>query len=198
MKIIKLLILFIPFFIISCATADIAVDREAMKSIKTVAIAPFTANLDLNKGILTGAEGNFRSALLKLKYQVVERERINALLKEKELAMTGVTTENAKSIGAMLGADAILIGEILTYEESRREVEDFQTKKVSVRTFYKFQIIVRLVDVSTGAVILTIKNASPEVMQDKALMGFSSLDSYRNLVLNDMEGELVDAMRKKK
>jgi len=194
----KLTILFIPLFVLSCATSDIAVDREAMKSIKTVAIAPFTSIPDLKKGILSEAEGNFRAALVELKYKVVEREKLNAILKEKELAMTGVTAENAKSIGALLGADAILIGEVISYDESQREAEDFHTKKVEVKTFYKFQIIVRLVDVSTGAVILTIKNSQPEVMQDKALMGFSSLDSYRNLVLNSMEKELVDAMKKKR
>jgi hypothetical protein len=194
----KLTILLIPMFILSCATADIAVDKEAMKSIKTVAIAPFTSIADLKKGILSEAEGNFRSALVKLNYKVVERERLNALLKEKELAMTGVTTENAKSIGAMLGADAILIGEILAYSESEREVQDFQTKKIEMKTFYKFQIIVRLVDASTGSIILTIKNTTPEAMQSKELSGFSSLDSYRSLVLNDMESELVDAMKKKK
>jgi curli biogenesis system outer membrane secretion channel CsgG len=193
----KITILLIPFFIISCATSDIAVDREAMKSIKTVAIAPFTSADELKKGILTEAEGNFRSALIKLNYKIVEREKLNALLKEKELSMAGVTTENARSIGAMLGADAILIGEIISYDESQREVQDFQSKKIEIKTFYKFQIIVRLVDVSTGAIILTIKNASPEAMQSKELSGYSSLDSYRILVLNQMESELVDAMKKK-
>lgn len=193
----KLLILFIPLFLISCATSDIAVDREAMKSIKTVAIAPFTSIPDLNKGILSEAEGNFRSALVELKYKVVEREKLNALLKEKELAMTGVTAENAKSIGTMLGADAVLVGEVLAYDESQREAEDFQTKKIEVKTFYRFQIIVRLVDVSTGSVILTVKNSQPEVMQEKSLLAYSSLDSYRNLVLNNMESELVQAMKKK-
>ncbi len=194
----KLSILLIPIFILSCATSDIAVDKKAMKSIKTVAIAPFTTIIDLKKGILSEAEGNFRSALVKLKYKVVEREKLNALLKEKELAMAGVTEENAKTIGAMLGADAVLVGEIIEYNESQRESEDFQTKKVEVKTFYKFQIIVRLVDVSTGAIILTVKNAQSEVMQDKALPAFSSLDSYLNLVLNNMESELVEAMKKKK
>lgn len=193
----KLSILFIPVFILSCATADIAVDKKSMKSIKTVAIAPFTSIVEVKKGILNEAEGNFRSALVKLKYKVVEREKLNALLKEKELAMTGITEENAKTIGAMLGADAVLIGEILSYEESEREVQDFETKKVEVKTFYKFQIVVRLVDVSSGAIILTVKNASPEAMQDKELSGFSSLDSYRILVLNNMESELVGAMKKK-
>jgi len=193
----KLSILFIPVFILSCATADIAVDKKAMKSIKTVAIAPFTSIVELKKGILNEAEGNFRSALVKHKYKVVEREKLNALLKEKELAMTGITEENAKTIGTMLGADAVLIGEILSYEESEREVQDFETKKVEVKAFYKFQIVVRLVDVSSGAIILTVKNASPEAMQDKELSGFSSLDSYRILVLNNMESELVDAMKKK-
>ncbi len=193
----KISILLISLLILSCATADIAVDREAMKSIKTVAIAPFTSIVDVKDVVLSEAEGNFRSALLKLKYKVVEREKINALLKEKELAMTGVTAENAKSIGALLGADAVLIGEITSYDESQREAEDFSTKVVEVKTFFKFQIVVRLVDVSTGATILTVKNVNPEVMQDKALLGYSSLYSYRNLVLNQMESELVDAMKKK-
>ncbi|MCK7516176.1 MAG: hypothetical protein MZV70_77490 [Desulfobacterales bacterium] len=97
----------------------------------------------------------------------------------------------------MLGADAVLIGRF-SYDESQREVQDFETKKVEVKTFYKFQIVVRLVDVSSGAIILTVKNASPEAMQDKELSGFSSLDSYRILVLNNMESELVDAMKKGK
>lgn len=195
----KSTILLLPFlFIIACNTSDIAVDRKAMKSIETVAIAPFTSMVDLKKEVLAGAEGNFRSALIKLKYKVVEREKLNVLLKEKELAMTGVTEDNAKRIGTMLGADAVLIGEVISYEESQRESEDFQTKKIGIKTFYKFQIIVRLVDVSSGAVILTVKNSYSEVMQDKALPGFSSLDSYRNLILNNMETELVEAMKKKK
>ncbi|PKL17789.1 MAG: hypothetical protein CVV49_09095 [Spirochaetae bacterium HGW-Spirochaetae-5] len=194
----RISILFITLFVLSCSTADIAVDRQAMKSIRTVAIAPFTSIPDLNKSILAGAEGNFRGALVELKYKVVEREKLNTLLKEKELAMTGVTEENARNIGMLLGADAVLIGEVLSHDESQREAEDFHTKKVEVKTFYKFQIIVRLVDVSNGAVILTIKNSHEEVMQDKVLMGFSSLDSYRNLVLNNMEKELVEAMKREK
>jgi Curli production assembly/transport component CsgG. len=168
-----------------------------MKSIKTVAIAPFTSIVELNKGILNEAEGTFRSALVKLKYKVVEREKLNTLLKEKQLAMAGITEENAKTIGTLLGADAILMGEITAYNESQREVQDFETKKIEIKTFYKFQIVVRLVDVSSGAVILTVKNASSEAMQSKELSGFSSLDSYRSLVLSDMESELVDAMKKK-
>ena len=193
----KMTIVFLTMFLLSCATSDIAVDRVAMKSIQTVAIAPFTSAVDLKKTILTEAEGNFRSALVKLKYKVVEREKLSAILKEKEFAMTGVTSENARAIGTLLGADAILTGEVLSYDESSREVEDFQTKKIEVRTFYKFQIIVRLIDVSTGSIILTVKNAVPEVMQSKELSGYSSLDSYRSLVLNNMEDELVDAMKKK-
>jgi len=193
----KLSIVLFPFLIASCATSAISVDREAIKSIRTVAIAPFTSVPEIKKEILYAAEGNFRAALVELKFKVVEREKLDSLMKEKELAMTGIITENAKNIGALLGADAVLIGEVIAHEESQREAEDFQTKKIEVKTFYKFQIIVRLVDVSTGAVILTVKNAQSEVMQDKALMGFSSLDSYRNLVLNNMETELVAAMKMK-
>lgn len=192
----KLKILFLILFTTGCATADIAVDKAAMKSVKTIAIAPFTTSVDLPRNILSEAEGNFWSALIKLQYKVVEREKLNTILKEKELAMTGITAENAKSVGVMLGADAILLGEVLSYNESQREVEDFETKVKEIKTFYKFQIIVRLVDVSTGSIILTVKNASPEVMQVKELSGYSSLDSYRILVLNQMETDLVNAIKK--
>jgi curli biogenesis system outer membrane secretion channel CsgG len=49
-------------------------------------------------------------------YQLVERDKIAGILDEQKLAQAGVTDEStAKEVGQLLGADALVFGEITTY-----------------------------------------------------------------------------------
>jgi hypothetical protein len=206
----KLSILIIPLFIFSCTTTDITVNKETMQSVKIVAIAPFTSTFNLKKEIFSEAEANFRSAFVKMNYQVVGKDKLDNLMKGKESDIATVTPENAKRIGKLTGADAILIGEIIKHEEETKESHfysnisnrnPFSNKshdELKYTTTYKFQIIVRLVDVSDGSVIITLKNSYKDIEQNENLQCCNSLDSYRRYTLIKMADDLVETMKEKK
>ena len=166
----KPVILIIPLLILNCATADITVDRAAMKSIKTVAIVPFRSSVGVKNEILTESAEKFRTAFVNMNYQVIEKEKTGLLLKDYQFPVKGFTSEDVKTAGKLLGADAILTGEITDYG-----ITEFPSPFVSVhrsgiwrhhpddeeikpRIIFRFQVVIRLLNVSDGAVIITIKN----------------------------------------
>jgi len=66
---------------------------------------------------------------------------------------------------------------------------------MEVKTFFKFNIIVRLLKVSDGSVIMTVKNTYAESEKDEYLPGYVTMDAYRNLVLKKMSNEIVDVLK---
>ena len=68
-----------------------------------------------------GAEDIFVMHLLKRGYQVVERTRLEAILREQNLNMTGILSpDTAKGIGKVLGVDAVFLGQVTAYEPERK------------------------------------------------------------------------------
>lgn len=72
-------------------------------------------------------------------YEVVERNLIKTVMKEKELKMSGITTEEAIKIGKLLNADVVLVGAVLFYG----------TEKY----FGSVGLTARIVDVSSGKIL---------------------------------------------
>jgi hypothetical protein len=64
-------------------------------------------------------------------YQMVERERIQAVMKEHALNLTGaVDPTTVRELGGLLGVDAIITGEILSYKvETTRRTEMVEKKE---------------------------------------------------------------------
>jgi curli biogenesis system outer membrane secretion channel CsgG len=58
-------------------------------------------------------------------FDVVERQRMESILSERSLTMSGVIDDStAKQVGAILGVDALIFGEVTTYEvEDQRGIE---------------------------------------------------------------------------
>jgi curli biogenesis system outer membrane secretion channel CsgG len=202
----KIIIVLIPLLAISCAASNVSVNREALKSAKTVAIIPFTSSIQLKKEITAEAEESFRTAFIRLNYRVAEKEKLNQILKNSELTSPDLTGESIKKIGLLSGSDAVLTGEIISHGEVRREVrrhifgsfvfhEDHG--ETETKTYFKFQIVVKLINASDGSVILTVKNRFPEAEQDEYLPAYKSLDSYRSHILDKMKDELIQAANKK-
>jgi hypothetical protein len=219
----RLTILLIPLFILGCTTmSDISADREAVKSIKTVAIAPFTSAVKVRtvksiftkdrtsppvtREILSEAEENFKSVFVKLNYKIIEKQKLDILQKDKESAMIGITVENTKRIGELIGADAILFGEITEYDEIEGNANIPQNGLIPRRghesddtiNTYKFRIIIRLVSTSDGTILLTEKNNYSEARQIKDDPGTDSLASYRRYILIKMQNDLIEYMTNKK
>ena len=84
----------------------------------------------------------FETAFLKTRNRIVERRKLQSLLSEKKLALTGLTEEQGIEIGKMLNTDIVVFG--------------------TVKSFYKGSILgsyttvgfsVRAVTVSTGEIV---------------------------------------------
>ena len=191
-----------------CATTDITLNMDAMKSVKTVAIVPFTSRVNLKKEILGEAEDSFKNAFLKMNYKVIESNKLNEVMKGNNIS--SFTVEDIKRIGKATGAGAVLFGEITDYEEVTREVmfypgsitqNMFSNKghdELKYITTYTFRIIIRLVNVADGSEILTMKNRTKEIQEEENLQCCNSLEAYRRYTLDKMTGELVDSMKEKK
>jgi TolB-like protein len=68
-------------------------------------------------------------------FDIIEREKLNKVLKEYQLTMTGVVdTTSAKEIGKILGADAIVTGSVMMLRN-------------------RLRLDARVIDVTTGAIV---------------------------------------------
>lgn len=90
---------------------------------------------------------NFLVELVKTqKYELVEREYLEKIMKEKGLSVSGfVDMKDAKEIGSLLEADAVITGRILSV------VHDAKEKQV------KIEVFVRMIDVVTGKILYAFK-----------------------------------------
>lgn len=103
---------FIACFLLSgCAGPQVAVNPRAdFSKIRRVAVASFD-----------GPGGNtasdlFAQDLLKHGADVVERQRLEAILKEQQLSSSGILDpETTKKLGKILGVDAIIVGTVSNY-----------------------------------------------------------------------------------
>jgi len=92
----------------ACATPQVAVNPRAdFSAIKRVAVLPFNGPRgDLAADMLT-------QSLLAHGAEVIERQRLDAVLKEQSLsASTSFDSATAKQLGKLLGVDAIFVGTV--------------------------------------------------------------------------------------
>jgi curli biogenesis system outer membrane secretion channel CsgG len=190
-----------------CASSDIVINRDAMKSLKSVTVAPFVSRIKVKKEILSEAEGIFRTAFTKMDYKVAGKDKADELKKVKDADLSGFSAENAKRIGKLTGADAVLFGEIIKYEEETKERMFYPgfigTNKLSNKsgdelryiTTYKFQIIVKLVNTSDGSVLMTASNRYNEIQQEENLQCCNTLENFSKYSVNKTAEELVETMK---
>lgn len=101
--------------LIACSGPQVAINPRAdFTKIKRVAVATFSGTKgDTAADFLT-------HSLLKSGADVVERQRLDALLKELQWGGTGILEENtAKKLGKILGVDAIFTGSVTTYSPAQ-------------------------------------------------------------------------------
>ena len=86
--------------------------------------------------------------------RIIERERLESILKELSLSMQGLTSsdsKNLKKIGAMLNADALVFGGLLSIKYSRNKQTIFvmwtEGEKIEVT------LSARVVDIETGELL---------------------------------------------
>jgi curli biogenesis system outer membrane secretion channel CsgG len=125
------------FLTLSCGPVFVAIKRVEkprldIPAIKRVAVVDFqnqtTNNYSLGNGV-----GNVLVSKLAEQgyYEMVERDRIQSVMKEHALNLTGAVDINtAKTLGGLLGVDAIITGEILAYQvETSKRMEKVERKE---------------------------------------------------------------------
>ena len=187
------------FAFISCSTSQISVNKKEMKKIQTVAIMKFDTAEGINKKVAKECEESFKGHFLSIKKKVVERDKLDSLLKEIEKSHTGIY-DNTIEIGKLSGAEALLFGEVTEYKEEVRRVKyneyDKKTKKSiekeKDKKFFTFQVNIRLVSTANGNVILTLKNKYPESSYD--MTDSTTLVRYRERILDQMGDDLKESL----
>ena len=152
-------------------------------------------------------------------FQIFEREKIDRILEEHKLAMSGVVDEStARKVGQLLGVDALIFGEVVTYriEPDQKGVEKVEKKvgtgkyrivtrgKKKVREEIKKTVLVdqpylirrgsvsvasRMVDVETGRLIAS-KAMSRDYSSGKIIEGRGRLKA-KDAILNDLLTEIM-------
>ncbi|MBN8220031.1 MAG: hypothetical protein J0L53_03855 [Spirochaetes bacterium] len=174
----------------ACSTSKISIRKDALREMKSVAVMPFTSTVADAK-VTRECTELFRGSMLSGGFQVVEREKIDKILKEKELAQSGLVDNKAIEAGQFLGAQGTMLGEITAHEVksdtieaelpldgpgkydprldkgdgvfSQREVRPGEKRwyKKDKRDTFQFQIVVRLISNVDGQTVLTLQNEYP-------------------------------------
>lgn len=169
---------FIPFALIlslcilSCSSASLKVPYEKRMIIAVGDFHNQSGDI-LYDELMYIPTGNFIYELSRHGiFRIIERERLNSLLNEYKLSMTGlIDPSRGKEVGKILGVDAILYIN-LTSVQYKIEEKKFDTKNIAEKTAINFRpdishisaneeltVIVdaRLISVSTGEVIAAAK-----------------------------------------
>ncbi|MBN2414725.1 tetratricopeptide repeat protein [bacterium] len=117
----------------STGSVNIRVQKAAavdMPGVHTIAIVDFKGPEGSGSQIATMVQSKLMETG---HFNIMEREKISALLSEQNLGMTGIVDPStAAEIGAMLGVDAMIFGEVTAYKiEPDKQV----SKKVKEKQF---------------------------------------------------------------
>jgi hypothetical protein len=190
---------------VSCSTSKISLNRAEMAKVSTVAIMEFDVTRRIPRTIAIECEEAFRGHLIEIGKNVVERAKMESILKEVERSQAGLV-KNTSEFGKLAGADALLYGTVTENYEEVKPVEYFEyvkrpgsketekVKKIKMKRFYYFQVQVRLVSTASGATVLTLKNEYPE--RSYEITDSTTLSRFRENVLGQMGKDLKKAVEK--
>ena len=217
------LLLAVAFFATGCETSKIAVRKDSIKALKTVAVMPFSADVGISPKVAEECMEAFKSALLDAGFKLVERQAIDKIMKEKALALAGLTTGDSVEVGQLLAADGLLIGNVTVHSSTnamgqialstygpdkydpandKKDGTYFQVNgdwyRKAMVTTYKFQIFVKLIATKDGEIALTLQNANPEIKKETGAWGDpGSIDKHRAEIVEQMGKDLKKSLSKK-
>jgi hypothetical protein len=190
---------------VSCTTAKISVNMDEFAKVRSIAITDFDTVGGIPKVIAGECAEAFRGYFVEIGKNVVERAKINAILKEAERSQSGVVA-HSEEIGRLTGAQALLIGEVTRNAEEVRTVdyieyvknpdtkETLKVKKTKQMKFFTFQVQARLVSTASGSTIMTVKNERPE--RSYEMTDSMTLTRFREYILGQMGKDMVKALKK--
>ena len=126
-----------------------------------------------------GASDMLITALVKTKkYRVYERDRLNSIMKEQKLQMSGaVDMSTAVQIGKLVGAKYIITGAVTEYGVAKSGAHGgglFNLGKQS----YRATVDVRAVNVQTGEIVFADTGSGALKSTAVSVLGFGGGESY--------------------
>lgn len=177
-----LFILFVSIlpFSVSCSSGQQRSDYTGPK--QTIAIPAFAdlSKTSIARTVLDSLTDNFTTQLIKTgRFAIVERTRLNEILKEHELAMTGVLGESdAMKLGKLAQTPYIVLASINSLTIENNNVVDDTVFGFS-KTKIKVRLTLRVISTTTGASV-----AAAEVTREETKSGIHmGLDSSTQLKL---------------
>ncbi len=153
------------FAVAACVFALAAAPPATAADKPRVAVIEFKAKADQdwwhswNQGGAAAAQDVFVTQLVKSgKFRVIEREQLDALMREKNLALSGdVSPATAVRAGRLLGVKYILTGAVTEYGQSTSEASGPGFKRIPSfgvkRNKFQSAMNARMIDAETGEII---------------------------------------------
>lgn len=118
------------------------------------------------------------------KFIMVEREKLNKLLQEQKLGMSGVVDPNtAAAVGRMLGLDAIITGSISQFG-TKTMGSDFLITQ-SKEQVAEATVDIRVVEVETGLIIYADSGKGVSSQKTGSFLGMGTQASYAESIEGD-------------
>jgi TolB-like protein len=146
-------------------------------AVNKVAILPFKAPTEL---IGTSVSDMFVTEMLRAgRYELVERSQMAKVLGEAELALAGLSASKAAEVGAMMGADGVVIG----------TVDEYGTVAYRGHPYPVVGVSARMIDCKSGKVVWSVDLA--ERADDKV----TTLSQHGRAVVHEMTSALYREWR---
>lgn len=132
-----------------------------------------------------GVSDIFQKYLLDQGYNVIERTKLDAIMHEQKLGQTGlISSKSAKEIGRMLGVDALIMGQVISYYPERKRIVMIETKSKIEEPIFK----TKMKKLPNGSFVQVREQVGTRIRyEDKKVPQVFTIDAQVGLV-----GKLVD------
>ena len=197
---IKLLVLLFSFllFIFSCGSPSVIVKVRKPAVINTSGINTVAIMAFEGPG-RSGAQaaGIFSEILLREAfYKIIERDQLSRIMKEQALGLTGAIDDStAAEVGKLVGADALILGEITAYsvedERGKETIEkEFEKKDKDGNVTKEKRKIEKYFKIRHGTVSITFRLVDVETGEVRATR--SKTKKFSKKIIGDTEGEISE------
>jgi len=158
MKVKIFLLIIVIVSLMNCASKPIWYTERTLieKRIARIAVLPFNSP----SGAITSgdlASDMFTIVLMKKGYVIADRQMLKKIMQEKELTLSGITSEQITQLGRILNVDAIITGSVTAWESEIQKVEygiwsmifAFSGSRISATV----GITARVLDINSGQII---------------------------------------------
>lgn len=163
--------------------AGAAWSQETSRARKRIAVLSFDPPMEYRAAQLGNVIGDMlTTALVQMGLEVVERTQLEAILREQQLARSGIVDPaTAVEMGKILGVDYILGGRITEFgirDESQLGgiISQYSLGVRIKRSTARVRADVRLIDVRTGRILMAETGEGRETRNDLTLVGAKLFD----------------------